>query len=68
MYRCRDIDPVEDTERSDAVPRPAPESGCRDIDPVEDTESSKSGFTGFEVVSVAGISIRLRILKDGIRV
>jgi len=38
---CRDIDPVEDTERSwMSTNIAATSTGCRDIDPVEDTERS----------------------------
>jgi len=40
--------------------------GCRDIDPVEDTESASNTSRKGAMIYVAGISIRLRILKDDI--
>jgi len=41
MRCCRDIDPVEDTERPHwCAHRSSLSRCCRDIDPVEDTESN----------------------------
>ncbi len=44
--RCRDIDPVEDTERCCSFMFQMLGRCCRDIDPVEDTESEDAGNTG----------------------
>ncbi len=62
-FSCRDIDPVEDTESPLFIYREYSSLCCRDIDPVEDTESEKQGDTISDQTTVAGISIRLRILK-----
>ncbi len=64
LVRCRDIDPVEDTESRTGYLLAARSQGCRDIDPVEDTESvSLTATCRIMDIAVAGISIRLRILK-----
>src|SRR6266487_2918052 len=64
VFGCRDIDPVEDTESTSHAPEEYLQWRCRDIDPVEDTESFKGPIAyRLSTGKVAGISIRLRILK-----
>ncbi len=60
---CRGIDPFEDTESGDGVALVALVASCRGIDPIEDTESTSIERKLRQIGYVAGVSIRLRILK-----